>query len=57
MKTFEVEIWTEDCNEPLIYQIDEESIKDAYKRAAKSIKMLKMHGMKCRLTRVQEINK
>ena len=55
MKTFETEIWTEDCNETLIYQTDEASIKDAYKRAVKSIKILKMHGMKCRLIRVQEI--
>lgn len=57
MKTFEVEIWTEDCKEPLIYQIDEESIQDAYKRAIKSVKVLRIHGMRCRLKRVSTIKK
>ena len=54
MKTFEGEIWTEGSNEPLIYQTDEKSIKDAYKRAMESIEHLNKHGIKCRLIRVQE---
>lgn len=57
MKTFEVEIWTEDCNEELIYQINEESINDAFKRAIKSIKVLRMNGMKCKLRRIHELKK
>ena len=57
MKTFEVEIWTSDCNEPLIYQIDEESINDARRRAKKSIKVLKMYGTECKLKRVRTIKK
>lgn len=55
MKTFEIEIWTEDCREPLIYQVNEDSFKEAYKRAKESIKVLKMHGMTCKLTRIQEM--
>lgn len=55
MKTFEVEIWTEDCKEPLIYQIGEDSFSDAYRRAQMSVKVLRMHGMKCRLIKIQEV--